>query len=84
MKKLLEKIWQKFSGQNLEDRELEFLPSVIEVLETPPSPVGRLIMWTILFVTVIALSWSIIGTVDEVIVAPGKVISVGNDKVVES
>ncbi len=84
MKKLLEKIWQKFSGQNLEDRELEFLPSVIEVLETPPSPVGRLIMWTILFVTVIALSWSIIGTVDEVIVAPGKVISVGNDKVVEA
>lgn len=84
MKKIFERIWQKFSGQNLDDRELEFLPSVIEVLETPPSPVGRLVMWTILFVVIAALLWSIIGTVDEVVVAPGKIISVGNNKVVEA
>ncbi|HBM16905.1 MAG TPA: hypothetical protein DD381_11250 [Lentisphaeria bacterium] len=84
MKRIFEKLWQKFSGQKIEDRELEFLPSVIEVLETPPSPVGRLVMWTILFVVVVALLWSVIGTVDEVVVAPGKIISVGNNKVVEA
>lgn len=84
MRKLLEKYWQKFSGQRIDDKELEFLPSVIEVLEAPPSPVGRLVMWTILIVVMIALLWSVIGTVDEVVVAPGKIIPVGNNKVVES
>ncbi|MEI6056667.1 MAG: HlyD family type I secretion periplasmic adaptor subunit [Lentisphaerota bacterium] len=84
MRKLLEKYWQKFSGQRIDDKELEFLPSVIEVLETPPSPVGRLVMWTILIVVMIALLWSVIGTVDEVVVAPGKIISIGFDKVVEA
>ncbi|MDR3279301.1 MAG: HlyD family type I secretion periplasmic adaptor subunit [Synergistaceae bacterium] len=64
--------------------ELEFLPAALEIVETPPSPLGRALMWIILSFFVIAIAWSIIGRVDEVAVAPGKVIPSGYTKVVQA
>lgn len=64
--------------------ETEFLPAVLEVMETPPSPVGRTILWVLFILTTIAIIWSVIGEVDEVAVAPGKVIPKGYVKVVQT
>ena len=64
--------------------ELEFLPAALEIVETPPSPIGRGLLWIIVSFFVIALSWSIIGHVDEVAVAPGKVIPSGYTKTVQA
>lgn len=64
--------------------ETEFLPAVLEVTETPPSPVGRLVLWTMAALVSGALLWSIFGHVDEVAVAPGKVIPVGQVKVIQA
>ncbi|MDR3332139.1 MAG: HlyD family type I secretion periplasmic adaptor subunit [Synergistaceae bacterium] len=64
--------------------ELEFLPAALEIVESPPSPIGRALLWIIVTFFVITLSWSIIGRVDEVAVAPGKVIPSGYTKVVQA
>ena len=65
------------------DKETEFLPAILEVTETPPSPTGRLVMWTILILTVVALTWSFLGHINEVAVAAGKVIPSGQVKTVQ-
>ena len=65
------------------EKETEFLPAILEVTETPPSPTGRLVMWTILLLIVVALAWSYLGHINEVAVAAGKVIPSGQIKTVQ-
>ena len=62
----------------------EFLPAVMEITERPPSPVGRILLWIMLALVGIALLWAIFGHVDEVAVATGKIIPVGQVKVVQA
>ena len=69
-------------GEEVE-KETEFLPAILEVTETPPSPTGRLVMWSILLLVVVALAWSILGHINEVAVAVGKVIPTGQIKTVQ-
>lgn len=64
--------------------EMEFLPAALEVVETPPSPLGRTIIWLLISLFVIALLWACIGHVDEVAVAPGKIIPSGYTKTIQS
>lgn len=61
----------------------EFLPAALEVQETPPSPVGRTIIWLIVAFFVIALTWSYFGKIDIVAVAHGKIIPSGRVKVIQ-
>ncbi len=65
------------------EKETEFLPAILEVTETPPSPTGRLVMWSILVLIVVALVWSFVGHINEVAVAAGKVIPSGQIKTVQ-
>ena len=73
-------LFRKESGRKLTRRETEFLPAVLEVTETPPSPIGRILLWTMAFLTAAVVIWSIFGRVDEVAVAPGKIIPMGQVK----
>ena len=68
---------RKSIGSEWKREELEFLPAALEIVESPPSPIGRALLWIIVSFFVIALVWAVIGTVDEVAVAPGKVIPSG-------
>ncbi|MFG1295671.1 HlyD family type I secretion periplasmic adaptor subunit [Xanthobacter variabilis] len=61
----------------------EFLPAALEILDTPPSPVGLGLLVAICALAVIALGWSWIGTVDVVAVASGKIQPTGRVKVVQ-
>ena len=63
--------------------ELEFLPAAVEVMETPASPVGRLLAWLIVGMFTLALAWSWVGVLDVVAVASGKVVAVGRSKVIQ-
>ncbi|MEP6983892.1 MAG: biotin/lipoyl-binding protein, partial [Sphingomicrobium sp.] len=63
--------------------ELAFLPAALEVVETPPSPIGRAIVFTIVAVFVVALAWACVGTVDIVAVAQGKIIPTGRTKTIQ-
>lgn len=64
-------------------REREFLPAVLEIEESPPSPVGRAVAVTIMALLAGAVAWAIAGRIDVVAVARGKVIPTGHSKVVQ-
>jgi hemolysin D len=66
-----------------QDHELAFLPAALEIVETPPSPIGRAIGATIIMVFVLALAWACLGTVDIVATASGKIIPSGRSKVIQ-
>src|SRR3989344_3384260 len=64
-------------------KELEFLPAVLEIQESPPSPVGRTIIFIIIGVFSSALLWSVFGHIDIVAVAQGKMIPSDYSKVIQ-
>src|SRR5262250_2255322 len=57
--------------------EREFLPAALEIIETPASPAGRAIGGTIIAFFVLALTWAVLGWVDIVATAPGKIVPTG-------
>jgi hemolysin D len=63
--------------------EIAFLPAALEIVETPPSPLGRSIAFSIIAIFGIALIWACLGTVDIVAVAPGKLIPSGRTKTIQ-
>jgi hemolysin D len=63
--------------------ELAFLPAALEIVETPPSPVGRAIGASIIVIFVLALLWASLGHVDIVATATGKIIPTGHSKVIQ-
>nr|MBI3613585.1 HlyD family type I secretion periplasmic adaptor subunit [Nitrospirota bacterium] len=67
----------------LSAREAEFLPAVLEIQESPPSPIGRAITWLIIALFVTAVVWATVGTMDIVSVAQGKIIPSGYSKVIQ-
>lgn len=68
-----------------EERKLElaFLPAALEIVETPPSPIGRTIAVTIAVAFVVAVAWACVGTVDIIATAPGKIIPSGRTKIIQ-
>ena len=76
------KAWQDFI-HGREQEETEFLPGILEVTETPPSPVGRAVLWSIVALLIGGLLWAVLGHVDETAVAEGKVIPAGQVKTVQ-
>ena len=67
----------------LTDREAEFLPAVLEIQDSPPSPVGRGVGGTIMAVFAAGILWASLGHIDIVAVAPGKIIPSGYSKVIQ-
>jgi hemolysin D len=63
--------------------ELAFLPAALEIVETPPSPVGRAIGASIILLFCAALVWAGWGTIDIVASAAGKIVPSGRSKVVQ-
>jgi len=63
--------------------QLAFLPAALEILETPPSPIGRTIGMILIALFCTGLAWSAWGTIDIVASASGKVVSGGRSKVVQ-
>jgi membrane fusion protein, hemolysin D len=63
--------------------ELAFLPAALEIVETPPSPFGRLIGLTIIAAFCLALGWATFGEVDIVASATGRIIPNGRTKVIQ-
>jgi len=71
-------------GRRRRGMETEFLPEALEIVETPPSPIGRLVMWVILLAFILAITWSIWGKIDIVATAQGRVIPTGQTQTVEA
>ena len=54
--------------------ELAFMPAALEITETPASPIGRAISISICVFFVIAIAWGLIGKIDIIATASGKII----------
>ena len=79
----LKETWNWLIHGEEKEKETEFLPAILEVTETPPSPTGRLVMWSVLALIVVGLLWSFLGHINEVAVASGKVIPSGQAKTIQ-
>jgi hemolysin D len=63
--------------------DLEFLAPVLEILETPASPVRVAFLWTICALVVVSLSLAYFGRIDIIASAQGKFQPTGRVKVIE-
>jgi hemolysin D len=63
--------------------EQDFLPAGLEILERPPSPIGRAIGIAIMVAVALALIWSIFGRIDIIATAKGRIAPVGETKVIQ-
>ncbi len=70
-------------NQPLRSAEREFLPAALEIVETPPSPIGRLGAYCLVAVFTLAIVWASFGRVDIVAVSKGKIIPTGHTKIVQ-
>lgn len=64
--------------------EQEFLPAAVEILETPPSPMGRAVALAISLFVAVALLWACIGEIDIVAVGQGKIVPSGRTKIIQA
>lgn len=62
---------------------MEFLPAALEVQQRPPSPLGRVIIWSLICMFVAALAWAVLGSTDIVAIAPGRIVSSGHNKLIQ-
>lgn len=62
----------------------EFKPILSEIEDRPMNPIGQTVFWLVISFMVIASLWLYLAKVDVVITARGKVIPVGEEKLVQS
>lgn len=62
---------------------VEFAPPLLRLQDAPPNPLGRKVLWTILILLAALLSWALIGKLDIVAVAEGKLIPQSYVKIVQ-
>lgn len=76
---------QKKAGAPLKrDRDQrEFLAAAIELTESPPSPAGRIVVWSIVGFFALAIVWAIVGRIDIHATLEGRIVPSGRVKVVE-
>lgn len=72
-----------FNRKASDSENLAFLPAALEIVETPASPIGRSIAYTIIGFFALAVIWACVGEVDIVASAKGKVIPSGRTKVIQ-
>ncbi|HEX5281163.1 MAG TPA: HlyD family type I secretion periplasmic adaptor subunit [Micropepsaceae bacterium] len=63
--------------------EREFLPAALEIIETPVSPAGRVMMGLIGLLVLVAVVWATIGRIDIVATAAGRIIPSGQIKLIQ-
>jgi len=64
-------------------QELEFLPAALEIIETPASVAGRIMMGVIVVLVSVAIGWACVGQIDIVATANGRIIPSGRVKVIQ-
>lgn len=79
--------WQArhaLAGPSRQDHETAFLPAALSLQETPPHPAPRRAMGLITGLCVCAALWSLLGEVDIVAVAPGRLVPSEGRQVVQA
>src|SRR5262245_37007004 len=79
------KVVELFANQRKVRRadELAFLPAALEIVETPPSPVGWAVGASVILIFCIALAWAALGQIDIVASAQGRIVPSDRVKVIQ-
>src|SRR5262249_8631433 len=79
------KVVELFASQRKVRRseELAFLPAALEIVETPPSPVGWAVGACVILIFCAALAWAAFGTIDIVASAQGRIVPSDRVKVIQ-
>ena len=72
----------KIKGMN--EHEKEFLPAVLEVTEMPPSHAAILLTYVIVAMFTVLILWSVIGKIDIIATAAGKLMPASNIKTIQT
>jgi hemolysin D len=70
------------TGKVLLEHEAEFLPAALAIQEKPLSPTVRIVARTLIALLVVLFLWSVIGRLDIVVNAQGKIIPTGYSKTI--
>ncbi|WP_417484085.1 HlyD family type I secretion periplasmic adaptor subunit [Maricaulis salignorans] len=80
--------WKRESERRRNDKrkriETQFLPAALEIMDTPPRPLGRIVLWVIIAAAIAALAWASLSKVDVVAVAEGRLTPEGRLQSVET
>lgn len=74
----------QLSGKVLAAHEAEFLPAALSLQEKPVSPVARLLAAVLIALVTVLITWSILGKIDIIVNASGKIIPSGYTKSIAS
>jgi hemolysin D len=78
--------WQErkaMDGPKRDRHEAAFLPASLSLQETPVHPAPRVAIWLILLFALIALLWALLGRIEIVAVAPGRIVASDRSKVIQ-
>lgn len=64
-------------------RDQEFLPAALEILETPPSPIGIALLVVICALATTTLAWAYVSRIDVIATAQGKIQPTGRVKLIQ-
>jgi hemolysin D len=70
-------------GKSPTRAHVAFLPAVMEIQETPPSPHGRALVYLVVGALVLAIGWATWGEIDIITVAQGKIIPSDYSKTIQ-
>lgn len=91
MKDKIKKIYLNFKNkvENIFDKSLtrdvhDFKPSILAIQDSPASPLSRVILWLLISIIFIAILWSCIAKIDIIAVSQGKIVPIGNTKIIQS
>jgi len=65
------------------DLERDFAAAILRLTQSPPNPLGRKVLWTLLALLAALLAWAVAGKLDVVAVADGKLIPRSYVKIVQ-
>lgn len=83
---VVKEVWkQENERKNVEKdaSELEFLPASLEIMETPAHPLGRAVALTIVAFFCLAITWAVMGSIDIIATATGKIVPTERTKTVQ-
>ncbi|WP_137895071.1 HlyD family type I secretion periplasmic adaptor subunit [Ramlibacter sp. 2FC] len=83
---ILRAAWQarhELAGPSRLADEIAFLPAALSLQETPVHPAPRRLAWAIMALFVLALVWSIVGKIDIVAVASGRIVVSDRTKLIQ-
>lgn len=81
---LYSKLYEKLENpEQIARHRLAFLPAALEIEQSPASPAGRAMLWLLVLLFSATVTWALLGEIDIVAVAPGKVIASGKTKIIQ-